>query len=310
MLGTDRGHTPRLRPFFLLTLAAICTSIVQASDDQDAAEEQTWSSAAASGAEEALQRAAQKRKAYDDEAWRWYEENAADPSTVPKLRETVADYVPYQIMWAKAAMEVDELAHAVSGVTADFLVSSVVHELIRSKHADVLAVGSVPVAALSEYPVCLRTPQPELDAVLWAEYDDLLGEHAAFRDMTPKQSAIDVLRAVFAVEMDEEMMEQTHFSAYELMAMVEYQVMRKMTVDTRIFAITQACAGDQEVKAGRDMRDFSQRPAWTTTNCAARAPTARLESARTYYNGARVRQNFNYCTCMDGSATGAGLKER
>ena len=254
------------RLLFLLIPATVFALVVSASENKMA----TPSSVAWHVVEEQHNSQAtqlwfeQKKKEYEGEAWRWYEENTADPSAARKQRRTMPDSTAYQIRWVKAAIEVDEGAHEVSGITPDLMTSSVELELIRSGFAGAMAMPPVPVTEPGYRP---RTSQPEIDAAVWTQYDDLLGEHAALRGRASPPSAVDLLWAVLAVDMDQRVMEQTHITAYRLMTTVEYQVLRKIAIDMEVDAIVhniEACLGvsDDNAKECLNSRDF------TPTTCA------------------------------------------
>ena len=224
------------RPLFLLIPATVFALLVSASENKDVVEEQHYSQADQLWFK-------QVKAEYEDDAWDWYQQNAADPTAARKQRRTMPDSTAYQITWARVAMGIDEIMYAASGITPDFIVSSVELELIRSKFTDAMASPPLPVAEPGYGP---RTSQPEIDAAVWTQYDDLLGEHAALQDRASPPSAVDLLWAVLAVAMDQRVMEQTHITAYRLMTTVEYQVLRKIAIDMEVDAIVhniEACLG-------------------------------------------------------------------
>ena len=246
------------RPLFLLISATVFALVVSASENKiDVLEEQHYSQAD-------LLWFKQVKAEYEDDAWDWYQQNAADPTAARKQRRTMPDSTAYQITWARVAMGIDEIMYAASGITPDFIVSSVELELIRSRFTDAMASQPLPVAEPGYRP---RTSQPEIDAAVWTQYDDLLGEHAALRGRASPPSAVDLLWAVLAVDMDQRVMEQTHITAYRLMTTVEYQVLRKIAIDMEVDAIVhniEACLGvsDDNAKECLNSRDF------TPTTCA------------------------------------------
>ena len=120
------------RPLFLLIPATVFALVVSASENKDVVEEQHYSQADQLWFK-------QVKAEYEDDAWDWYQQNAADPTAARKQRRTMPDSTAYQITWARVAMGIDEIMYAASGITPDFIVSSVELELIRSKFTDAMA---------------------------------------------------------------------------------------------------------------------------------------------------------------------------
>ena len=177
---------------------------------------------------------------FEEQAWSWLSGRlgASSADGMSALRASFPEVHPVDIHWVHGLMLFDEQFLATPGNTADALLSSLDHQLLRTLVADPAATAMARILYPARAAGMTVQQDPALDAALWdylhaqewlhgLEYgrDDL-------RDIGV--SAATLIWVYHARLLDTEAMKLLHVTAHDLVGMAAYQLARKLQVDAYV----------------------------------------------------------------------------
>ena len=234
------------------------------------------------------------RAEHDRHLWQWFRESLDTPTTVARLKEAIPHLDAADLEWTRAAMQHDANALATPGVSAYNLIASVDHQLSRKMLAD--AAASARPADDNE--ALTRVAD---DATVWAAFADVLAPFAHFRERNPATRAVDVLWAIRAASMNEQVMERWHRSDYNVIDDVRYHVAQKLMLDAMV-SVVENCVGGAQAAACLGVRQANEKLCDSLYDLCRENPLTRISGwCSLEFRLCQCGVDCAYCWCLRGA---------